>query len=304
MEKTKPTVTVLVIAYNEEKNIIRLLNSILVQKETNYKLEKVVVISDGSTDKTVSLVQSLNSAKIDLKSYKVRIGKSSRLNQIYLNFTSEILVQADADVVFSHKFVIADLVKPLTKNKEVGLCGGNPEPYPAHTFIENAVNATVQSYLPLRLVLRGGNNIFSADGRLLALKKELARKITIPPDMIANDAFVYFSCLNLGFKYRHVPKAVVNFRSPQTLKDQINQNTRFVAGPIRMMKYFPKTLVEREYSVPFYLSMKYKINQFILNPFGCITIYLINTYCRLKARLIENRLNSKWDIAVTTKKLI
>ena len=51
--RKKLTVTIGIPAYNEEANVRNLLVSLLAQKETNFKLQEIIVVSDGSTDKTV-----------------------------------------------------------------------------------------------------------------------------------------------------------------------------------------------------------------------------------------------------------
>lgn len=302
MNKRKPKVVVLVVAYNEQRNIKSFLSSVLAQKETNFILESIWVISDGSTDKTVEIAKSFKSPKIFVQNYKAHNGKSIRLNNFYQETNCDILVQSDADVIFSHPFVISELIAPL-KLASVGMAGGNPIPLPGNTFTERAVNYTVFAYLPYRTKIKNGHNIFSADGRLLALKKTLYKKIQIPADMIANDAFAYFCAKKEGFEYRHVESAIVNFRSPQNIFDQIKQNTRFVAAFSRMTNYFPYKMVKSEYQVPIGLSLKTKLNQLINHPLECSFIFVVNAYCRLRAMYLESKLNAIWDMAYSTKKL-
>ena len=233
-----PSVTVAISALNEAQNIAAFLRSVLSQKEEGFVLEKIMVISDGSEDKTAELARSLNSDKIEVREYSERIGKSSRLNEIYKDLQSDILVQSDADVVLEHPFVIRDIILPITSDQKVGMCGGHPRPVPASTFTERAVNCTFNAYEPFRSLIRGGNNVFSADGRLLAFRREFIKQVNVPVDMIANDAFAYFSCLDKGLNYRYVKTAIILFRSPQTFSEQVKQNTRFEAAPARMSKYF------------------------------------------------------------------
>lgn len=299
----RATLTVAICAYNEGKNIEKFLKSVLMQEEEGFILEKILVISDGSKDDTIKKAKSIKSSKIEIRKHYERVGKSSRLNEIYSSLTSDILVQTDSDVIFAHPYVIRDIIQPIIKDKKVGMCGGNPIPLKGETFTERAVNATCEIYLNFRKTVRGGNNKFSADGRLLAYKKELVKNIIVPYDMIANDVYTYFSCLEQGYKYRFVESAVVHYRSPQILKDQIRQNSRFLAAPIRMKKYFPKDLVEKENEIPSGILLKETFRQFLRHPILCSYIYIINRYCKFKAMLIEKQMTAKWEIALTTKEL-
>jgi len=300
----KPTVTVAISAYNEEKNIKNFLESVLAQKEMGFAIEAIWIFSDGSTDKTVSTIKSLKDKRIKVFEDKVRRGKSGRLNQIYSKLESDILIQSDADVIFAHPYVVYDIIQPLLKKTAVGMCGGNPIPLTGETFTEKAVNCTVNSFLPLRKTLRGGNNIFSVDGRILAYKKELVKKMHIPEDMIANDAFTYFLCLTKGYEYRFVENAVVNFRSPQNLADHIKQNTRFKAARLRMYKYFPDTLVRHEQNIPKGILLKNQLTQYLKHPILCIYIFFVNKYCKYKAYKNEENMDALWKMAWSSKLLV
>ncbi len=292
-----------VCAYNEAANIAAHLKSVISQVEKGFALTKILVISDGSTDETVKLVNSIKNPKIEVWNFQNRAGKSSRLNQLYRYVTTDILVQSDADVILAHSQVINQLIKSLMTRKSAAMCGGYPTPLPPVTFTESAINKTVEIYQEFRRNIRGGHNLFSADGRLLAYKKTFIRNLTIPHGMIANDAYTYLACLAQGFTYRFVPEAVVFYRLPQTLSDQINQNTRFVAAPQRMKKYFLPLLVKKEFSIPsrtLWLSM---LKQFLRFPIHSLYIYAVNTYCRIRSNTLEPVLNAKWKIATSSKQL-
>lgn len=301
--KSLPTVTIAVSAYNEANNIVPFLNSVLRQKENGFKIEKIVVVSDGSTDTTVQKAKSLNLKKIEIWDNKIRAGKSLRLNEIYQSLKSDILVQSDCDVIFDNPKVVANIVSPIILNKNIGMCGGNPQPTKGKTFTEKAVNYTCEVYIGFREKIRGGDNVFSADGRILAFKKELVKKIHIPTDMIANDRFTYFACLTNGYKYRYVKSAIVKFRSPQSLRDQIIQNTRFKSADIRMKRYFPKELVEYESNIPKFYMISSMSRQFIKYPTYCLYIFLVNMFCHLRSIYMGKKLTARWEIAKTTKTL-
>ncbi len=298
-----PTVCIAVCALNEESNIGNLLASVVSQKEVGYKLKKILVISDGSTDNTVPTVKKFTSKKLVIKSYKKRMGKSYRLNEIFATHDSDILVITDADVIFEHSLVVSEIIKPIVKNKNVGLAGGNPTPMTPQTFTEKAIQCTLNAYIPLRKVLKGGNNALSATGRLMAIRKELVAKIHEPADTISNDGYIYFSCLINGFLYRYVETANVKFRSPQSLSDQIKQSSRFAATYERMKMYFPHELVDKEYYIPQNLLMRQMIKQFVKHPILCSYIFVVNKYCHLRAFILKTKINAIWDLVYTTKKL-
>lgn len=302
--KQKYTVTVAVSAFNEEANILNFMKSVLKQKEEGFALEKILIISDGSTDNTVGLIRSLKSKKIQVLDSKKRIGKSSRLNQIYKLLNSDFLVQADADTLLAHPKVIYEMVTPLIKNPLVGMCGGQIVPLPGRTFTEKADEITFKIYMKYLKSIRNGNCVFCSDGRILSFRKELAKKIQIPKDMIANDVYTYYMCKTLGFKFKYAKKAIVYFRSAQSLEDKLRQNLRSAAVPLRMKKYFPEDLIKRESYIPKSIMIKSLVMQFLKDPVKAMYIFFVNKYCHIKSEYSEKTLNAKWPIALTTKKLI
>jgi len=302
-QKKYPTVTVAVSAHNEAKNIKKFLRSILRQKEKDFSIEDIWIYSDGSTDKTVEVAESIKSKKVKIFDYKKRIGKSSRLNQIYKNLKSDFLIQTDADVIFGHDYVIKNIIQPLIKDSSVGMCGGYPIPVKGKTFTEKADACTFILYNDILKNMNGGDNVFSADGRLLAYRNELCKKIKVPEDMIANDVYTYYACITNKYKYKFVQSALVFFRAPLTLKDKVKQNLRSQAVPIRMKKYFSPKLVNKETHVPINIRLKSMILQFIKFPIKSTYIYAINKYCSIKAAEKEKYLSALWDIAHTTKRV-
>lgn len=303
--KTKlPTVTIAISAFNEESNIENFLKSALTQKEDGFKIESIWVHSDGSTDNTVKIANSIKSKKIKIFNHKKRIGKSDRLNTIYKSLKSDILVQSDADIIFAHSKVVRDLIRPLIKNSKIGMCGGHPEPVKGKTFTEKSINLSFEVYAKLRKEVRDGNNKFSVDGRLLAYKKDLVKKIKVPSTMIANDLYTFFCCLANGYQYKYVKTARVLFRSPENLRDHLKQNIRFESAASRMKRYFSPELVDRETYIPRYLLLKNLLINFVKNPLMAMYILLINQYCRIVSVKREKTLSAVWAMADSTKKLM
>src|SRR3990167_8492648 len=299
----KSTVTVAVCAYNEEKNIANFLKSVLTQKEDGFEIKKIVVISDGSTDQTIQKIKSINNSKIQLIISVNRIGKSSHLNDIYRDLNTDYLVQSDADVVFSHKNVARDIIQPLINNPQVGMVGGNPVPLHAHSFWEKVVSNAFEPYQKFRSDIRGGNNAFSAVGQILAYKKALLKSIKIPQDMVTNDLYTYFCCLSDNWQYRYVKSAIVYFQPPKILRDMSRQNTRFYSGYLRMFNYFDKDLVNSEMSIPKFVKYRALFKQFLSHPILSLVYVGVNICCEIYASFFGNKLNAKWPIAITTKKL-
>lgn len=300
----KTSIAFAVSAYNEQANIVPFLESVLAQKQVNFTLEQVLVYVDGGSDQTSALAKSVKDSRIKVIQGRVRLGKSSRLNQIYAHVNEPILIQSDADVIFKSRLVFANLLAPMLNHKNVGMVGGNTMPLKAQTFLEHAVNTTAEAFNQIKIQINQGNCVYTVDGRLLAYKRQVYKQFNIPTDMIANDAYTYFATKSLGFDYKFARKAVVYFRSPQTLSDHIKQNTRFRAAPLRLTRHFDPNWIIREYHMPKILTYKFLISQVLKKPQASLFIFFINRYTILLARLKESKMTAIWSMVKTSKQLV
>ncbi len=295
------TVTIGISAYNENRNLGRLLAKLLSQKALSFKLEKILVISDGSTDDTASVARSVSSSRIHVIEDKRRLGKALRMNQMFKTLRSDILVVVDADTDLEGMYVIEKLIKPFSVDRSIAMCNALAKPLSGKTFTEKAVNHTYDTYLSILPKIKAGDSLFSVSGRMIAYRKAFVKKFKLPRNLIGTDAFTYFKCLSLGYKFKLVESAVVYFRSPVNLKDQIKQNTRFVSRGDRLSKYFPKDLISKESKIPSMILIGSMASQLIKDPIKCIYIFLVNRYCYLLAKFYSANIKGGWEIARSTK---
>ena len=109
-------ISVLIPVYNEEKTVMPLL-----RKVENLKLpgivKEIIIIDDGSTDKSETLIKSFIYKKkgIKLISLKNNQGKGASLKKGFSSATGDVLVIQDADLEYPPKN-IKFLLKPILKN--------------------------------------------------------------------------------------------------------------------------------------------------------------------------------------------
>ncbi|MBU0776936.1 glycosyltransferase [Patescibacteria group bacterium] len=110
-------ISVVIPAYNEEDVIIDCLSSLDKQTHSNFE---VIIVDDGSTDKTPKLVKGFNPNKYKLVIIKQNHkGPGAGRNLGSERATSEILVFVDADMTFDKDF-LEKLVKPIDSGEEKG----------------------------------------------------------------------------------------------------------------------------------------------------------------------------------------
>lgn len=294
-------ITIGIPAHNEQANIYGLLNSLVSQKfSNNFELVSIKVLSDGSVDKTVKKAGAVKDKRIKIYDDPKRMGKNFRLNQLFKNLKEDILVLLDADTLISDEFVVSNLVQPFSKIKNLGLVAGNAQPMKAQTLVEKGINNFVYSLNFMKDRLNEGHNIYSVRGPIIALSKKFAGKISLPVN-VPDDRYLYLKCLELNFNFRFSKKALVFYRSPQTIKDQINQGHRFLKDKENLYLHFSAEEVNKQYLIPFYLKILMLVYQVLKNPVAYLTLKYIHF------EIIKNQdktQSHKWQVVSSSKKLI
>ncbi len=279
MKNKKLTVTIGVPAYNEELNIQKLLTSILSQKETNFKIAEIILISDRSTDKTVEKAFEVKDKRLNIIRNPKRMGNTQNINKICRMAEGDVVVLFDADVILANKMTLSNLVQPFIIDQNVGLTSGLSWPREASTFIEKAIYVTFKAYIEMRKDIKKGNSIYSCVGRSMALSKEFSKLVDIPKTIYASDAYLYLLCIKNNFNFQFVPSAKIIFNSPATLRDHIKQNTRFVGSLENVYPIFGE-LAKKEFYVPKLHLYKYLLSEFVKMPMHAAVIFIVNLYTK------------------------
>src|SRR6516162_7119763 len=129
-----------IMAYNEERNIGRLLDSVLAQTASD-RIAQIVVVAAGCTDRTCEIVRAYASrdSRLSLIAEPARHGKVSAINQFLFNATQEILMVSSADLVYD-PHAVERLLAPFD-DPDIGMVGAHSIPLDKNdTFFGYAVN--------------------------------------------------------------------------------------------------------------------------------------------------------------------
>ena len=116
-----PSVTLLISAYNEEKVIGEKIKNSLSLDYPSDKLS-IVVVSDGSTDGTNTVVESFGARGVSLVIVEERRGKTHALNQVIPGIASDIVVFSDANTMYDAQ-AITQLATPFEDPRVGAVCG-------------------------------------------------------------------------------------------------------------------------------------------------------------------------------------
>ncbi len=199
-----PTITVLVTAHNEEAVIGDRIANIL---ECDYRLDRleVIVASDGSTDRTDSIVRGHPSPQVRLFRPEARSGKSDTQNQAVKSAMGEIVLFTDAGTRFAKGF-LQEIVRPFA-DPGVGGVDGHLTFQP---FGTGHLVAEAQGYYwRQELMIRSFESVLGilavSAGACLAVRKNLLCRI---PSTVGEDCTIPLDVVRAGYRMVHQPTAL------------------------------------------------------------------------------------------------
>ncbi|MFM8569493.1 MAG: glycosyltransferase [Candidatus Kapaibacterium sp.] len=201
-EEYAPAITVVISAYNEEKNIRERIED-LARCEYPAGKMSVVVGSDGSTDATNTILEelSLRYDWLTVIPFATNRGKTPVLNRLFASITTPLTVLTDADTVFSPN-ALSSIVRPF-RDETVGCVAGVRRV--RDMAVTTVTSLQESSYLDLDNGIRVAEGrlgcVIGAHGSLYALRTELVG--TIPEDKPFTDDF-YLSMIPLERGFRVV----------------------------------------------------------------------------------------------------
>jgi poly-beta-1,6-N-acetyl-D-glucosamine synthase len=244
VDQLYPPVTILIAAYNEESSIASTLSGIFLQ---DYPADiRIIVINDGSSDKTVDSVKALQSAHANLELIDLghNGGKASALNHGLAKCTTDIIISIDADS-YILKDGISHLVgrylsDPINTKAVAGeiLIRNSRENWITKAqewdyFLGIATIKRIQSLFQGTLVAQGAFSLYD-------------RKTVVElggwPEMVGEDIVLTWKILDAGYRVGHAENALAFTDCPNTLRKFVNQRRRWSRGLMEAFKTTPKIL--------------------------------------------------------------
>ena len=110
-------ISVIIPSYNEQDSILECLNSLEKQSLKDFE---VIVVDDGSTDRSLSILEAYKPSNYNFLYYiQNHLGPGSARNFASSKAKGEILVFVDADMTFDKDF-LNKLIDPIEEGKEKG----------------------------------------------------------------------------------------------------------------------------------------------------------------------------------------
>lgn len=228
----KPSVSVIIPVYNEEVVIRRTIRSIL---KSEYPITEILIIDDGSTDKTTAIATKMSHLFSKVKIIKKHNGgKASALNSGIQNALGDIIITIDADTVFK-KSTISYLVENFLDPRVAAVSG--------NCIVGNRINQIslwqhIEYVTANQLEKRAFeelNCITVVPGSNSAWRKSVVQELGYyHNDTLAEDSELTLRILNAGYKINFEDRAVSYEECPETVRDFIKQRCRWSYGVLQV----------------------------------------------------------------------
>jgi cellulose synthase/poly-beta-1,6-N-acetylglucosamine synthase-like glycosyltransferase len=226
-EPIAPTVTVVVVAYNEAEKIAGRIRNLRALDYPASQLD-IVIASDGSTDDTAARAQA--DPRVAVRAFSCRRGKAAVLNDVVRSARGEIIVLADARQQFE-----PDAVRALVSNfadPAVGAVSGELMLSAGTTATGDGVSFYWRYEKFMRRHENRTDSTVGATGAIYAIRRALFEPI--PADTILDDVLVPLRIVRRGYRVLFDATARAIDEPSATARQEFVRKARTTAGMFQL----------------------------------------------------------------------
>ncbi|MGD9131494.1 MAG: glycosyltransferase [Candidatus Bathyarchaeota archaeon] len=267
-----PVVTIVVPAHNEEKVVERCLEAIL---EIDYPKLEVIVVDDGSTDRTYQLASNYRTKGVKVIRRQKAGGKSAALNTGMLIAQGEIIITCDADSMIARS-AIKKIVSRF-QNQSVSAVAGNVK-------VLNRTNLVTKcqalEYIVNENIYRRVFDIFGVvpvvPGPLASFRKRTLKEIGFyDRDTLTEDFDITVKLLKTQRIVQALSDANVYTEAPVTWRDFMKQRTRWNRGTFQTIMKHRNVFGNPRFGYLRNLTFQYIILSMIFVPFVSVVSLIV-----------------------------
>lgn len=291
--KNFPEISVLIPAFNEEKNIVETVNAI---KAVDYPehLKEIIVIDDKSTDNTLEIARRIEGIKVIAKDKNTK--KADTLNTGLREAKGEIIVVTDADSFperDSFKKMLSYFNDPKTASVTSTILVKNPS-----NILEKF--QAIEYYLIAwgRKILDNVDSVYVTPGPLSMFRKNVLKKVGgFDTNNLTEDIEIAWKNLKHGYKNRMCLSSRVYTNVPSKLKKWWRQRLRWDIGGLQTMYKYKSSVFKKSQSIfGLFVVPKFLISH-VLSLTGFF-VFLYITYQHAKRFVLLNLYSISTDTSL------
>lgn len=235
-----PQVTVVIPAYNEERQLRGAIEAVLAQDYPHDRLQ-ILILSDASTDATDTIASEYSSRGVELLRAAQRSGKTKMENDACAHIRGDIVVNTDSSIRL-HPAAVSKLVDRMW-DPSVGVASGRDVSISAAQSGGNSTEAGYVSYeMKVRSLETRGGGIVGASGSCYAIRTDLHR-IPIRDDL-SRDFSAALTARRHGFRAISVDDAICYVPRTSSLRREYRRKVRTISRGMETL------LNQRELLIP------------------------------------------------------
>lgn len=281
----EPTVTVIITAYNEEKDIRAKLENTLQIEYPKDKID-ILVASDGSTDKTDEIVKEFSNQGVKLFHQEGRVGKTTTQNNAVAQATGEIILFSDATTMYQPN-VLTEML-PSFADESIGCVAGKL----IYVDVgETSIGKGAKSYWNYETFLKENESracsLIGASGCLYAIRRE-AYKPMYPE--ACSDFLIATVMYEQGLRTVYEPNAICLEETNNQSNKEMRMRVRIISqtitdlwrnrkmmNPLRSGFYAIELFSHKllRYSVPIFLILIFLANAFLAFNSNAFQLFIL-----------------------------
>ncbi len=266
-EPTALSVTFIIPAYNEEAVIAEKIENVLSLKHGTEPYE-VIVIADGSTDRTVDIVAGYAERGVRLLYQPERQGKIAAMNRAAPYARGDILVFSDANALMEPDSV--ENLLPNFADPQVACVSGEKRIRPAAGVQAEGESA----YWRYEAFMKRADSLVTtaigAVGEFFAIRRELYR--SLETDNLIEDFVLAMRLVMEGWRVVYEPGAVTWEEASPSLRGEWRRRARMAAGGFQAIGRL-RGLLSPRYGLVSFQYVSHKVLRW-LSPFFMLAAFV------------------------------
>jgi hypothetical protein len=298
LEKKAPTLTVGITTCYGGKSLVKAVESI--RNSQGVETFELIIVADRIPI-TSEIKNRLKELQVKLIENKFESSAQTKALQILSDCKTDLFLLTQDDVIFEPSTLVKIVTYFMNNPDTTFMCIQNKN-FKPETVFEMGTNVGTSLNNRIGKYWNNGDNYLAALGRVMVFPTKWLKRMKHSDKAVSLDAYYYLENKKMGGKFTCLWDAVIYFRNPQNMKEQLRKSSRFQHSRYEMKQFAFKNL-EKEYTVPLKVMLRAGLTELVNQPFAFLVYLLIFTYTRLGRIPAKECLYAVWEIDPSTKKI-